>query len=479
MRSALNTTILSIFLLWLPSCGGGTVLVESTPRPDPGAEVTPPPPPQGSLEVPRPNVDWMPATISSGLGEGLRKALEERKTIAVILPQNNTLPALEDRVYQMIKTSAPDTRVVARGRAVLDKLLQERGEIPYRTTLEAAGTDILGRPYFIPKDHPLQTDWIQRRAALKGAEGILTVRRIQVDDTKLKRMRIGRQGGCSDYEKALQEGIDRGDAFFRPYESNVNDTLATAFSRHLKTALPYWETELAQLARAAVQGDVAHRCLTAYRQLLDYYKPCQTGPCPSAPQMFRSASGVVGMTDHTALIPNVCPAAGMRNYGRELDDLAARSLAEVLSALDGGWTQEVIRFGGLQGLLTGIKDTCAPRHRRIDPEALKASKSEIAAYLSELSNRELSGVWEPTRGMERIPGVGPVKLLARIRTSGYDPSVESAKITDRLRTIDRCDESTELLFQATLIDVKTSEVPFMGIFFEEELLCEGFPPGSP
>ena len=70
-----------------------------------------------------------------------------------------------------------------------DRLLEERGEIPYRVTMEPAGTDVLGRPYYLPKEHPLNTEWLERKSALKGADALLTVRRIDVGATTLRQTR--------------------------------------------------------------------------------------------------------------------------------------------------------------------------------------------------------------------------------------------------------------------------------------------------
>ena len=61
---------------------------------------------------------------------------------------------------------------------------------------------------------------------------------------------------------------------------------------------------------------------------------------------------------------------------------------------------------------------------------------------------------------------------------GYDPKNSAKELVGKLRELDKCDEGKERFYQATLIDVGTSEVVFMGIFFEEELLCDGFPPSS-
>ncbi|MCP4601367.1 MAG: hypothetical protein GY847_12725 [Proteobacteria bacterium] len=470
--------VIAVSCLMLVTCGGGTILVESTPKPDSSEDTEPVPPPNGTFAVSTPEVEWTPATISSGLGSGLVTALSDRESVALVLPRKATA-LLEDRVFQMVKVSAPKIQVVARGRVSLDNLMEERGEIPYRVTMQQGGVDVLGRPYYVPKEHPLNTDWLARKKPLKGAQGMLTVRPIRVNDTKLKQMREGRQGGCAEFEKVLGKGLEQGVEFFQPYERAVSDILLSAFTRHLKVALPYWRQEMDGAAREVEPDSAASRCLEAYRSLIDSYEPCLSGACTSGLQFHRLGSGIIGMVDGGLLIPENCPVQGMRDYQAEIEDLAMRAASEALPALDNGWVGELVRNGGLRYLKNGISEICIPRHRRLEPKELNAARAEVRDYLNDLGGRDFTGEWESARGMERIPGIGPVRIFARVRVSGNDPVAAAAKLVTRLRRIGRCDTGSERLFQAALIDVGTSEVVFMGIFFEEELLCDGLPPGSP
>ncbi|MCP4674711.1 MAG: hypothetical protein GY854_04190 [Deltaproteobacteria bacterium] len=467
--------VLAVFLI---TCGGGTVLVESTPRPEAALKTEPVAAPDGVFEIQVPQVEWTPATISSGLGDGLVRALADRKAVALVLSRSAT-PLLEDRVFQMIKAAAPETKVVARGRSTLDNLMEERGEIPYRTTMQPGGTDIMGRPYYLPKEHPLKTDWLTRKKPLKGAEAILAVRPIRADDKKLKRLREGKRGGCKDMEKALADSIDNGAEFFRPYNEAASEILVAEFARHLEVAMPYWRDELDQTAGQVEPGGPAARCVEEYRSLIDKYEPCLSGTCPLGPRLFIFGAGIIGLADSGVFIHDNCPAGGMRDYAAEIEDLAARVVSEEISSLDSGWASELARAGALSELKRGVEEACAPRHRRIDADELTAARVEVREFLTDLSSRELAGDWEPASGMERVPGVGPVRVLARVRVSGHNPVIGVGDLKKRLRKLDKCDDGGERLYQAVLIDVGSSEVLFMGIFFEEELLCDGFPPGSP
>ena len=130
MFISLSRAAVLFFCAALLSCGRPTILAESTPRPDDVPVMTDVPPPASPFSIPVSNAKWMPVSIGSGLGADLLRALKDHESVALILPAN--APALlEDRVFQMVKASAPDIQVVARGRATLDALLEERGEVPY------------------------------------------------------------------------------------------------------------------------------------------------------------------------------------------------------------------------------------------------------------------------------------------------------------------------------------------------------------
>ena len=216
----------------------------------------------------------------------------------------------------------------------------------------------------------------------------------------------------------------------------------------------------------------------SYQALLDDYRPCVSGTCATGPHLHLVLGGIIGMDDRALTIPRTCPVPGMWDYAEEIDRLARRAVQETLLELDGGWIPELLRYSGLAEIRRGLETYCTPRHRRIVPEDLDGARGQLNTYLSELGGKSYAGTWEPAQGLERVPGVGPKKVLARIRATGVNPAHDAATIMKNVRDIDRCDDRRERLFQTILIDVGTSEVTFMGIFFEEELLCDGMPPFS-
>jgi hypothetical protein len=479
MRLASRLALMAATAALAAACGGKTPGGGTTPLPAATEVKVSLPALPGAFPIPAGDAEWTPATIGGGMGGMLAKALADKATVAMILGRGLDDAASEQRVFDMIQAASPATKVVARARATLDNLLEERGEIPYRVTMEPAGADAFGRPYYLPKDHPLNTDWLQKRQALKGAQAALTARRIAVDDQKLRALRESRQGGCQALEDELAGALNGRDAFFAPYVSAADAALADAFGRQMKAALPFWKDELAAAREGLAPDDPGQRCADAYGALLARFEPCLSGRCTIAPRVSLAAGGLVGLEEDPAIAPpNGCPSTGMRDYGAELRSAAARAVAEVLPSLDSPWTSEMARVDALARLAAGLADECAPRHRRIRPEDLSTARGDVKAFLAMLAARAIRAGWTAATGQERIPGTGPATVLARLAVQGASPSGEADDLLRRIAGLDRCRSGDERLVQVALVDVGTSEVLFMGVFFDEELLCEGFPPSG-
>jgi hypothetical protein len=419
-------------------------------------------------------------TIGQGQGRSLAKTIAGRKALAILLAENVSSNTLGDEVYEMVKAVAPEIQVVMRNTATMDWIMTERGEMPYRVSLEPGGTDIMGRPYYLPKEHPLNTEWLSKNKAMKGADAVLVIGEIQsVEDAVLRRLRDGRQGGCAELEKDLSDSISKMNEFFSPYKEDVDKVLTKAFARHLQTALPFWKDEIAKTLETESSNKPVVRCLEAFGSFLESFETCLRQECGLGPEFHSSGGGIIAMADNAVLVPNDCPVEVKRDYRAELEDLASRSVSEVLSALDGDWTSDLIRSSALERLANGLKDICEPHHRRIGAQDLMTARADVAQFIAELNEVKPAARWELAQGQERVIGVGPVHVLARVKPLGHSPDVDAHQLLERIRRFDQCDKEGEKLMRAMLIDVGSSEVLFNGIFFKEELICNGMPPGSP
>ncbi len=466
-----------LLLSVVAGCGGGAFQVQQTPQPDASSRLDDVSPPSKQMSVPGGQRDWIPATIGSGHGDALAQALRDRRTLVLILPNVWRGAEMEDRIFQMVKLVSPDTQVVARGSAAFDGLWDQQGEIPYSQGATHHGTEGQGGPVFIPKEHPLYREWISDQETSGGAEALLVVRPIRLDAAQQRQMREKRQGGCDALLGELEGAIASQEGLFVTYEQLASRLLYEAFKRHLEVALPFWKAELEGRRSAGPSDSMETRCIEGYLGWLDQYAPCIEAPCEGAPRLSATGGGTVGMTDGKVVLLDACPTPGMRDYPAELAQLASRSVREVLPSLDNGWITELIRYDGLKRLTAEIDAGCAPRHRRIVMEELAKTQDAVQSDLIRLAEGAFQGVWEVASGRARFPGVGPVSVLARVRVTAGDPAVDAADLKERMRRMERCSQATDRPIQVILVDRQSAEVVFMGIFYEEALLCRGLPPG--
>ena len=468
MRRPVETGIMLSFSMMLCMCGGGgTPPSVSTPEP---ARVAPPArlsPPEASLSVSVSDTAWTPVMVGPEKGEAFMTALRAQSKIALIVPRMQGAGELETRVVQMVKAAAPEVEIVSQNETRLGKLLEDRDVVGYDTAAEG---------YFLPKDHALKKEWASKKAGMKGVDAVLAVRPMPSDSKIAQEMRGVHVGGCEDFEKTLSDEISASRGYFSEYEQDASDLLKKEFTRQLSTAVPFWKDEVKRAAAIAPAGSVEQLCSEAYDRFLARYDTCLRGACDSAPRVFATAGGVIGMLDEGAWIPDSCPVAGMRDFAMEIRQLGDRAVAEVLPALEGDWTGEMVRMNGVEKLRAGIADVCAPKHRRIDAAGVEKARKEVVDYLADLRDGHFLSTWERMRGQERIPGVGILQVLARVRSQMPAPGAQVIAILRRLRSTERCAQGTGKLYQVALIAPRDSRVLYMDTFFEEALLCDDLPP---
>ncbi len=461
-------------LVAVSTCTSRTPAVISTPDPTLPSRIALLPPPTAAVDIPVPDMEWTPVSYGAGSGEALAAQLTAIKSIALILPKKGNPVELENRVFQMVKAAAPNTEIVARGKAEWDDFVAMQGRMPQR--LSAVSEEPDGTTYHLPKDHPLSKKWLARKRILKGAEGLLVVRPIQLSDEYLKELRNEKTGGCDEMEKLLRDGIQQAQKGMADFERRVTEILGKEFSRYLASALPFWRGELLEIAAITDPDSLMMRCRDAYDKMLDQFEPCIKKRCSRSPRLFIEGGGIVGMPDPAPSIPDVCPALGMRNYASEIVDLADRAVVEVLPALDGAWAAELVRFGGLEQGTKYIFDTCAPRHRRVNDTDLVAARKAVVSYFEALKQTRFTAMWKSVGGMEHVAGAGPVKVFARAKQSVGDAGGDATRLQAALKKMSRCSTQGEQVYQASIIDVFSANVVYMGLFFEENLLCDEMPP---
>jgi len=478
LKGALSLASLALFA----GCGGGTTVVATTPIPDAATAHAAFTAPAEKLHIDAPKAAWSPAMLGAAeQGRMLADALAARSSAMVVVGAELADATWEERIVRMVKAASPGTAVVARSRGTLDKLLEERGEIPYRVTHEQGGVDAFGQPYFVPREHPLSTEWLLKKKALKGAEALLTVRRVRPDDRRLREMRHAVRGGCAEAAAELEQGRDKARAYFGDLTRQADDALSRSFASQLEKALPFLRDEIAQQRERAAGGEGDSGCADAYRDFVELYAPCLNGTCAVGPRFSLEAGGIIAMDDGPAsAIPQRCAKSGGRDYADEIRGAAGRAAASIFDAFQPRALAEVVRFSAFDDAVARFEEFCEARHRRFTANEIASFQSDVRALFESLDAAEASGEIAAASGLERIAGLGPVRVLGRVRPAGTDPRAAAAELFEKLEGKARCANGTsDDALQAAVIDVGTSEVAFMGLFFEEQLLCEDLAPSQP
>lgn len=468
--------ILALGVLCVACSSSKPSILASTPQPTQTEQETFGEP-TAKLEFSVQDVDWSPVIIGPDSTTMLVEALKSKASIMVISGTRMQSPSDEHRIFQMVKAASPQTQIVARNKGILDEILLEKGEVPYRQTLEVGGQDFLGRPYLIPKNHPLKTDWLSKKKELKGAQAILIIDYVRPDDQKLRQMRAQHKGGCQALFSEIAKAIDDSGVFFDSLITEVNQALAEEFSLQLKAALPFWQNELSEGLAAVDATSSEARCYKAYQKYVDTYQRCIDGDCLLAPAMHTQGGGVIGMEMSSAVaIPSGCVVNMGRDYVSELAALGKRASSRILQDIPNSWAGAFSKLKVLEKFEHRIEEVCAPAHRRYSADDLTQAKLAVSAFLQKASTAQILGKWTEAEGKQRIAGVGSITVFGRTKQDSSKFTSMFQELSGALKPLSRCRDSKRRPLQVVLVDVGSSEVFFSTILFEEQLFCEEMSP---
>ncbi|MBN2804151.1 MAG: hypothetical protein JXR91_13740 [Deltaproteobacteria bacterium] len=471
---------LLIFILFLSSCSGAShtsVVVEATFADSKNSSVKIAPP-KTKFEINLPEAQWSPVIIGSQTGKMLGEALQARNSIMVLTGDRLSTKEWEDKIFQMVKASSPQIKIVARNRGILDKIMLEHGEIPYRTTWKAAGTDVFGRPYMLPEDHPLKTEWLDKKMELKGAEAILVIDLIKPETQKLRELRENRRGSCDKLLDSIDQSYFDSAGYFKPLLTEINKLLADEFTRQLKEALPFLIKEIDD-AIGATESSSELRCYNSYKKMLDQYQPCMTGSCEFAPKLFYQEAAIGMDMKPASIVPSICPGDMGRDYVKEITSAGARATEPFLGSIPEEWTTALLQLKSISSLKSVLSDFCDPSYRRFSAEDLQAARDEVSNISKNITDKIIDATWQKSSGQARVPHQGTISITAKASTTYDNLNIELKDLKEKLFSINKCTDSKRRPMMVTLIDVETSEVYFSGIDFEEQIICSDLAPGTP
>lgn len=330
-----------------------------------------------------------------------------------------------------------------------------------------------------------------RRRELEGAP-VIVIEDAEVDETTWRALPAAVAGSCDAPLQALALGQERSLAALEAPLDHADRVLAQMFRAELIALLPPLVQQLAPWAgprtppgQLDAQGLRERECGAALAQWVEVYRRCTVAraECTVAPRMFLVGGVRIAAREPDVFVPAGCtdvlgtdPIARVRALAKDATEAA-------VARLDPGWVELADRLGTVTELGDAMTDICAPRRRRFAPDDLDQARAKLAAIGEDLASDEppRSPRWVFDDGTFRVPGVGPVREIAR-----YDagPGSASSRIVAGARGLRQfvlsraiCRASPmDAPLAVTLWPAGQAAPSFFGYFYEEELACAELAP---
>jgi len=384
----------------------------------------------------------------------------------------------EHAVLSFLRLISPRTKVLARGNGVLETLMREKGELPVRRSWKFSGsTDILGRPVILPKNHPLNTDWLDNPTRMAGADAVAVIHYIKRDADLEKLLRRRKEKDCSQILKPLEAWHMDAVAYFSGLTAQVNEALAGRFNQRVNARMDEWRKSLGEgggdLDRWSTAAErSAARCRGANKKYLDDLAACiKSAGCDMLPQMTLVDGVQIAMVDDAdMLIAPECTKAGSNIAGRVHAEAAAAALDTVVS-IPVEWNRELAKIHRYYGLRALALRLCRPDRGVKTASSGQALADIINGYESTAGSEVADSGWIRSEGRVRIPGRGPAVSLARLDTAdaAFEQWAENAE--KAARSDIECHPRDSSFVGILIIDAGSSRVTYSQIFYPEEIMC--------
>ena len=472
-----------------PLLGGALVLAATltcSPRPGPqapvpalgGPSVVPggPPPPRAGLVLPSLAVSWSPPMLTAGDTRALAAALAQAETIDVVL--GPALAGWDARIAPALAHLSPQTRAREVHTAAQATIVTRPEALA-----AAAREPGPGRPRYRAEGLMLDGTWLERHDV--EARSL-----ISIDLAAWRALPAVSVGGCEPAIRALAEGQELGLAQLEAFLNHADALLWRFDKAELAAFGPEIEAALQVYAgpEAPVKPDAKARyeCGRAYWRHLRPYVGCtKAARCPVAPRLVLSAGGArVAAAEPALALSERCPVLVGRDYPGELRQLGLDAAEAATAALDRDWSTLADRLGAVSEVHAVLEDICTPRRWRFAAADLAEARGRLArvgALLASPELAQLESVWRVEDAEIFVPGVGPMRQLARFDPgpASITPSVgaEARALREFVLSRAQCRAGHDPKPMSVLVaDTRTREPRFFGYLHAEELVCADLPP---
>jgi hypothetical protein len=200
--------------------------------------------------------------------------------------------------------------------------------------------------------------------------------------------------------------------------------------------------------------------------------------------MYLMGGARIGSAEPSFFVEPRCPERIGRDYVLELRQVAREAAQVARDHLEPDWVVLADRLGTITDVATTLEDVCTPRRRRHTPADVEQARTRLARIGRTLASEDLQherGRWEIEDDQFHVPGVGPVRQLARFEAGSTSAAqsvrTEAARLRQFVLARALCRSGHDPLpLVAMVVDVAHPRPTFLGYFLREELLCADLPP---
>lgn len=444
-----------------------------------------PAPPRAGLVLPGLATSWSPPTLTAGDTQALASALSGLPAVELVL--GPTLAGSGPRLGHALTALSPETRVTS------VRAAEQAGIVADPAALVAAREPGAGRPRYRADGLRLKDRFFG--SGLKDqdpeAAGIVSVDASAVDLAAWRALPAASVGGCEPAIRALAEAQEQGLAQLEGFLNHADALLWRFYSAELKAFVPEIQAELERYKGDAAGDEGAEAaaeraCGRAYWQHLRAYVAC-TAPerCAVAPRVVLSAGGArIAAVERPLAVGDRCPALVGRDYPRELRQLAIDAAEAATAALDRDWSTLADRLGAISEVHDGLEDICVPRRWRFAAADLEEARARLTRIGEALASPELArpqARWKLEAGDLQVPGVGPMRQLARFDPGpgSINPTIGADARALREFVLSRalCRSGHDPKPLAVLVaGGSAATARYFGYLYPEELTCGDLPP---
>jgi hypothetical protein len=228
-----------------------------------------------------------------------------------------------------------------------------------------------------------------------------------------------------------------------------------------------------------------YECGHALADFVESYRRCTVDgqPCDVAPRVFLVGGVRIAAREPDVFVPEGCNEVLGTDVIARVRALSRDAVEAAIVDFDPRWLELADRLGAITEVSDAMTDICAPRRRRFTATDLADAHDRLARIGNDLASNEPPRTprWLFDPGTFRVPGIGPVRQLARYDAGANSPSQrivgEARALRQFVLSRAMCRAASDAKPLVVMVLRAGEPAPeYFGYLYEEELVCADLPP---